>query len=264
MITSSGNARVKLVKSLGLRKRREEEGRFVAEGLHLVSEADAGAIDFCLFTGNCAGTVEGKRIIDALNSSGVETLEISEKLMKEVSEVRSPQGILAVVKMQEGILDEICSKKNATIIVCAGVQDPGNLGTIIRAIDASGAAGLVVSKGSVDVFNGKTVRASMSSIFRVPVARVDDVRTAMKRLKEKGVKLLAADARAKAEFWDADLAQSTAVVLGSEAQGLPDDIIKMCDHAVRIPMPGGAESLNVAVSASVILYEALRQRTKGN
>ncbi len=270
MITSLSNPKVKYVKSLGLRKYREKEKKFVVEGIHLVSEALKASreqgqfkIDFALFSKRITTSKEGKALLADLSSAGVETLEISDKLMSKLSEVETPQGVLAVVNMGEGILDELCSGKNPLIAVCVGIQDPGNMGTIIRTADATGATGIVTSKGSVDMYNAKTVRSSMGSIFHLPIVCLDDIKVGIKRIHEKGIQLVATTPRAKSDFWDIEYSSSVAIVLGSEASGLPEELLNLCDHHVKIPMVGEAESLNVGVAASILFYEALRQRTKG-
>jgi TrmH family RNA methyltransferase len=270
MITSLSNPRVKYVKSLGNRKKRISEKKFVIEGIHLVSEAlkvsgERGLfkIDFALFFKKIKSSKEGKRLLESLTSNGVETIEVPEKIMGDVSEVETPQGILAVVKLPDFDLAELVYSENPLALICVGIQDPGNLGALIRTADAVGCSGVVVSKGCADVYSGKVVRSTMGSIFHLPIVYVEDVKQALAKLEKMNFKLVAAALDGGSDFWSGDYRGLTAFVLGNEGSGLPKQVVDQCGEKVKIPMPGKAESLNVAMSGSILLYEALRQRNRG-
>lgn len=248
--------KLRLVRTL-LEKRqaRRKEQRFVVEGPHLVEEA-AEQIDFAIYA-------EELPIISQLKTKGVACYKISRKQFSKISEVETPQWVLAVVKEKVHTLDDILRVKDPLIVFCAGVQDPGNLGTIIRTADAVGAAGVVLSRGTVDLYNGKVIRATMGSLFHLPVVQAEEIEDTIGKLKKRQVKVIASDVSAKKDLYAIDYKGPVAILVGNEGAGLEDEIIKQADEAIRIPMPGKAESLNVGISTSVILYEALRQRNAG-
>ncbi|PIS28408.1 hypothetical protein COT42_08225 [Candidatus Saganbacteria bacterium CG08_land_8_20_14_0_20_45_16] len=243
--------KLRLVKNLLEKRRsRKKEGLFVVEGQHLVEEAAAN-IKFVLYAENLP-------LIKELESKNTQCFKVSKKEFSEISEVETPQWILAVVKMREYTLADL--KTDGTIVFCHEVQDPGNLGTIIRTADAAGASGVILSKGTVDLYNSKTIRATMGSLFHLPIIEVDDVLETLAQLKKKGIKTVATSLSATKNYFEVDYKGGVAIMLGNEGAGLPAEIVKLCDEAVKIPILGKAESLNVAVSASIMLYEAIRQR----
>lgn len=247
--------KLRLVRNL-LEKRsaRKKEEKFVIEGPHLVEallcsfEASESRFDFVIYSKNLP-------ILEKLKN--VDCYKVSPKQFAEVSEVETPQGILAVVHERKHELKDVLG---GLIVFCAGVQDPGNLGTIIRTADAVGASGIIISKGTVDLYNSKVIRSSMGSIFHLPIVQVDDVAETVKTLKGKKVKVIAADIDGEKDYFLVEYKKPTAILVGNEGAGLDDEVVKLADEVVRIPMPGRAESLNVGVSTAVVLYEALRQR----
>ncbi len=191
---------------------------------------------------------------------GISAYKISKKAFELLTSVETPQGVLAVVRKPKYFLGDILKSRNPLLVVCAGIQDPGNLGTIIRSADAAGASGILLSKGTVELYNQKVIRATMGSLFHVPILEIQETEKELKEIKARGIKLIAADSSGKKDHWASDFSGPTAVLIGNEGTGLPDEILKLCDEVVRVPMPGKAESLNAAMAASIILYEALRQR----
>ena len=259
--------KLKLIKNLLEKRRsRKKEGLFVVEGPHLVEEAAAN-IKFVLYAENLP-------IIKELEAKNIECLKVSKKQFTEISEVETPQWILAVVKMQEYKLNDLMERTGTSpvptcrdslygcplIVFCHEIQDPGNLGTIIRTADAAGASGIILSKGTVDLYNSKTIRSTMGSIFHLPIVEVDDVEETLEFLKKKNIKTVATSLSASKNYFETELKGGVAVVVGNEGAGLPDEVVELCDEAVKIPILGKAESLNVAVSTAVILYEVLRAR----
>jgi TrmH family RNA methyltransferase len=252
--------KIKLVKNL-LEKRsaRRKEGLFVVEGPHLVEEAirSGAKIKFVVST-------HPQREIEE-----IEVIKVSREQFAELSEVRSPQGILAVVKMPECKLGDLLGRAGIKpaptfgcplIVYCLGVQDPGNLGTIIRSADAFGASGVILSKGTVDLYNPKVVRSTMGSLFHLPIVITEDDQATINYLKENKVKLLATEMKTKQAVNSVDLKGPVTVLVGNEGAGLSEEILKQADETVSIPMAGQAESLNVGMATTVVLYEALRQR----
>ncbi|MBU0671861.1 MAG: RNA methyltransferase [Candidatus Margulisbacteria bacterium] len=248
--------KLRLVRTL-LEKRnaRRKEGRFVVEGPHLVEEA-VDQLDFVIYS-------EQLPLVSKLADLGVDCYKVSKKQFAEVSDVETPQGILAVVKQRQFQLSDLFNSVEPLIVFCVEVQDPGNLGTIIRTADAVGAAGVVLAKGTVDLYNSKVIRSTMGSLFHLPIVMVPDTVAAIEQLKKQLVRLIAADILGSDDYFDVDYIGKTAILVGNEGAGLPTNITDLCDQTVKIPMPGRAESLNVGVSTAVVLYEALRQRMRG-
>lgn len=236
---------------------RRKVDQFVVEGPHLVeTAAAAGQIDFVIYAKSSA-------LIPKLEKIGIACFKVSDKEFAKLSDVETPQGILAVVKKRKVLLSEIVTVAKALIVVAIEVQDPGNLGTIIRSADAVGATGVVVSRGTVDPYNSKVVRSTMGSIFHLPIIESDDIEVALGSLRQNKITIVAADIKARQDYFMADFKRPVAILVGNEAAGLGDEIVEHSDQVVKIPMPGKAESLNVGVATSLLLYEALRQRTYG-
>ena len=264
IIESVHNPRVKYIISLGKSKTRKKEKKFIVEGPHLVGEAincfrESGKfpIDFILYSADAPAD-----ILKAARNLGVSCFRTTERVMREISEVETPQGILAVVKEEEFNLNEVLGRKPPLIVFCIDVQDPGNLGTIIRTADAVSASGVILSKGTVDLYNPKVLRSTIGSIFHLPIVHVENIKETIITLKQNGTKIIAAALDAKKSYFDADLGGPVAIIFGNESKGIGRQVEGLCDGSVKIPMPGKAESLNVGVSSAVILYEALRQRSK--
>jgi len=249
------NNKIKLVKNL-LEKRsaRKKEGLFVIEGPHLVEEAGA-LVKFFFYCENLP-------LVKKLEENGSTGYKLSRKQFAELSQVEAPQGILAVVGELEYSLVDTIEKDKSLIIYCIGVQDPGNLGTIIRTADAFGATGIILSKGTVDLYNPKVARSTQGSLFHLPIVMVENDEETIGQLKEKEIKVIASNLSAEDNVFDIDLRGPVALLIGNEGSGLTKEVIKAADRSALIPMRGKAESLNASVAASVILYEILRQRLK--
>ncbi|MBU0629410.1 MAG: RNA methyltransferase [Candidatus Margulisbacteria bacterium] len=241
---------LKLIKNLlETRKARRKEKLFVVEGVRMVEEAGARVKTFFYS--------ENLPIVKKLEEQMSVGYKVSKKQLAEISQVETPQGIVAIVREQEYTLDQIDTK--GVIVYCLGVQDPGNLGTIIRTADAFGASGVILSKGTVDLYNPKVVRATMGSLFHLPIVIVENDEETIAQLKQKNVKIIATDLKAEKIATDGDYRGGVAFLVGNEGSGLLPGIVAQ-GEAVKIPMPGNAESLNVAVSTAILLYEAVRQR----
>ncbi len=237
------------------RKARHKEHLFVVEGPHLVEEAGE-LIKFAIYSENLL-------IVSKLKEKGIDCYKISRQQFADISEVETPQGILAVVREQKFELRDVLKGTNPLVVFCIGVQDPGNLGTIFRTADAVGATGVVLSRGTVDLYNGKVIRSTMGSLFHLPIVQADDEKETIEYLKGRKIRIVATDVSAGKDYFSADFKGATAILVGNEGAGLPKEIINISDEVVKIPMPGKAESLNVGVSTAVVLYEALRQRSHG-
>jgi len=234
------------------RKLREKEGLFVIEGEKLVSEG-LDQIKFLLYSQNLP-------IISLAQEKNIQVYKVSRPVMEKISSVETPPGVIAVAKIKNRLTGELLANENPLILGAVEIQDPGNLGTMLRVVDAVAGSGVITSRGTVDLYNPKVVRSTMGSIFRVPVIQSQDIAETIKELKEKKIKIIGSDLSAKKFHWDTDFTKPSMLLIGNESAGLSSDILELCDETVKIPMPGRAESLNAAMAASVILYEALRQR----
>lgn len=247
--------KLKLIKNLLEKRRaREKEGLFVVEGPHLVEEAirSGAEIEYIVTTHPPTPSLKKRR-----GAQIGEIIEVNAKQFAELSDVETPQGILAVVKVREYRLEDL--RTEGVIVFCHEIQDPGNFGTIIRTADAAGASGIILSKGTVDLYNSKTLRATMGSLFHLPIVEIEDVHETLSFLKKNNIKTVATSLSASKNYFEVDYKDGVAIVVGNEGAGLPKEVVKSCDEIVKIPMPGKAESLNVAVSTALLLYEVIRQ-----
>jgi len=206
----------------------------------------------------------GKGVLKLAENRAVEVLWISDRLMDALAESKTPQPVMAVVKMKEYSEDTLLDHLNGLIIIAHQLQDPGNLGTIIRTSEAVGASGVAITNNTVDPYNDKAIRASMGSILRLPVAHIGDGTAFIRMCKERSFQTAATVLSGERSCFDVDLTKPTVFILGQEGAGLPQDIIADIDLRIHIPMTDAIDSLNVATAAAVVLYETLRQRTKGN
>lgn len=261
MITSAQNPVIKEIKALGNKKFREDKALYFIEGIRFVEEAikERAEVDKILVSERLEHNKGGKEILEKVQSEGYNTFLLPEKLFKEISDTESPQGILAVLKNRQGSLNDILGEKN-NLLILESLQDPGNMGTIIRTADAAGITAIIVSKGCVDIYNPKVLRSTMGSIFRVPVHVSGDLIQTIGTVKSRGIKVYAAHLRGEVNYFDADLRENTAVIIGNEANGLSDAAADASNMLLKIPMSGRAESLNASVAASILMYETVRQR----
>ncbi len=243
-------------------KGRKEGGRneFLVEGPHLLEMAltSGAGIRRVFLTHAFRSKNEG--LLRQLSRKGSEVIETEEHILSRLSDTETPQGVAALVSYKEYSFDSLSLKDNPMMVVCDGIQDPGNLGTIIRTSDAAGADAVILLPGTCDFLSSKVVRASAGSIFSVPVLSAG-LEAMIQWLKKKSIKLVIADARATRNVYEADLRAPLAFALGNEARGVSKSVREKGDLLLRIPIMGSAESLNVGVSAAVLLYEAVRQRT---
>jgi TrmH family RNA methyltransferase len=257
MITSVRNAKVLDAAKLKKRGLREERGLFLVEGAQGVGEAlRASVVETVFHVPGSTGRVP--EVVEAARATGVPTDEVSEQVMAHLTSAVTPQGVVAVARFVDVPLARV-PPEGVVPFLCA-VRDPGNAGTILRSADAAGAAGVVFTTGSVDVYNAKAVRASAGSLFHLPVVREVDAADAVAAFRTGGVQVLAAAADGDVSVYDTDLTGPTVLLLGNEAWGLPSDVRDLADRSVRIPIAGAAESLNLAAAATLLLFEAARQR----
>jgi RNA methyltransferase, TrmH family len=191
--------------------------------------------------------------------AGVEVHRVSEAVLASMSDTATPQGVVARVRSPAVTIEDL-ELKSGLVVVLADVRDPGNAGTLMRSALAAGADGVVACSGAVDPLHPKTVRASAGAIFRIPLVRGGDLEEAIGGLRKRGLVIVGADQNG-VDAWTADLSRPLALVIGNEAWGLATSVRPALDETVSIPMPGPAESLNAGIAGSVLLFEALRQRS---
>lgn len=260
-ITSTQNTIIKEVRSLKNRKDREEKGFFFIEGARIVEEALAAEapISYAILAESYDKTDGGHDAGAGLESAGVKCYVVPDGLFESLCDTRSPQGILAVLKIEPPELHE-ARFSNGIFILLENVRDPGNMGTIIRTADAAGFTGVIATGGCVDVYNPKVLRSTMGSVFHLPVYFYEDTIDAIKLLKANGIRIVASHLSCESTIYQTDLKIPTAFVIGSEAEGISRKVEAEADLLVKIPMPGRAESLNASIAAGVIMFEAVRQR----
>lgn len=276
-ISSVNNARVKDTHNLKQKKFRLRQGLFVIEGLRAVEEAvmcgqvkeifyllEDEDIEKRLKKFRFSDDERTQNVLETAYALGIYVYATDKKVMEKISDTGTPQGILAVVKMSETALADLPmpEAKNSPVVVLDRVQDPGNMGTIIRSADAAGARCVVLLKGCADIYNPKVVRSTMGSMFHLPVISNVEPEELISWCGKEGYQLAVTTLDEADELYDADLNKKTAFVLGNEANGVGEELLKAADIRLFIPMQGKAESMNVAMATTVILYESLRQRRK--
>ncbi len=261
-ITSTTNPRVKALVRLRDRRERDRTGTFLVEGYRELSRAvEAGVALRTVYT--CPALHLGPNepeLLGAAEAAGAEILELAEAPFRKASYRDRPEGLLAVAEQFDVGLDGLDLAGDALVLVVESIEKPGNLGTMLRTADAAGATGVVVCDPTTDPFNPNVVRASIGTLFAVPLA-VADTKEAIRVLREEGVRTVATTPDTSMPHWEADLRGPAALVIGSEQYGLSDAWLGGADEKVRIPMAGRADSLNAAMAAGIVLFEAVRQRS---
>lgn len=266
MITSTVNPRIKqLVQWQSRARERKKDGVFVAEGIKMLEEAPVEWIRDVYLTDELAGRLQNAKtpkeqvLWKKIESVRFET--VTGEVMKRAADTQTPQGVLTVLNQPSYHLEEIFSRdKNGLYLVLEDLQDPGNLGTIVRTSEGAGVSGIVMSRKTVDIFNPKAVRATMGSIYRVPFIYVETLSEALIKMRRAGVSTYAAHLRGETYYNRFSFQNATAFLIGNEGAGLKKETVEAADFCLKIPMEGRVESLNAAVSAALLLYEAHRQR----
>ncbi|SQB35355.1 TrmH family RNA methyltransferase [Clostridium cochlearium] len=257
-ITSKDNNLIKFVRKLRDKKHRKKEKKFIVEGFRFVEEALKSdyCIEYILIQENSLNKLQEFNI--SIESIKDKAYILSGNAFNSISGTENSQGILAIVNMKE-----VYQPKESGIYILADkVQDPGNMGTIIRTAHAANASGILITEGTVDIYNEKTLRASMGSIFYMPI--IEDFKLEKSiYLKSKGFKIIASSLNTDKSLYDLDLHKKNLILaVGNEGNGLSDEVYNISDKTFIIPMPGKAESLNAAVATSIIIFEIVRQNLK--
>lgn len=261
MITSTANAKVKqIVQWQTKAKERRKDKVFLAEGIKMFEEAPEDSVLEVYLSQDVAEKIKAQAaLMKKLNSTGYEI--VSSEVFSKMSDTQTPQGILTVLKQPEYQLEELLKQQNPLFVVLENLQDPGNLGTIIRTGEGAGITGVIMSNQTVDIFNPKTIRATMGSIYRVPFLYVNDLAETLQRLHQKGVHTYAAHLKGETYYDAFSFREPTAFLIGNEGNGLQKATADMAESYLKIPMEGQVESLNAAVATALLMYEAHRQRS---
>lgn len=260
MITSFSNPRVKqVVQWQNKAKERKKDDIFLAEGIKMYEEApEASVREVYIIEDTLKKMKQDDLLAEKLERTGYEV--VSPEVFQKMSDTQTPQGILTVLKRPKYQLDELLKVKNPLFVILEDLQDPGNLGTIVRTGEGAGVTGVIMSKNTVDIFNPKTIRATMGSVYRVPFLYVDSMEDTINRLHESGVKTYAAHLKGETYYDSFSFAQGCAFLIGNEGNGLKKETADMASSYLKIPMEGQVESLNAAIATSLLMYEAHRQR----
>jgi TrmH family RNA methyltransferase len=262
------NPLVKQLRQAFSRAELTEGGDCAVEGLRILEEAIRSGLRFSAVFFRESAQDRAERLLPQIGAQ-VETLLLPDKLFDSLVPSESPQGVAALVRLKEFSLDDVIESERlqvGPIVVLAGLQDPGNLGTILRSSEAFGSAGVVLGEGTVSPFNSKVVRASAGSVFRLPIihghgkAAAGKLGEVSEKLRVRGVRLIATSSHKGTPLDQADLKGAVAVFFGNEGAGLPRDVMSKMDEFIAIPHTSQVESLNAGVAASIVLYEAARQR----
>lgn len=257
MINSMSNKQIKRVVNLQNKARaRREEGVYVAEGLRMCREFSPREVETLYVTEDFAAGRENRRWMADFRWELVTDI-----VMNAMSDTRTPQGVLAVARQRSHTLEEMLGAKGpACLLLLETLQDPGNLGTILRAGEGAGITGLVMNRECADIYSPKVIRSTMGSILRVPFVYADDFEAAARRVKEAGIRLFAAHLEGAKDYDREDYRGNVGFIIGNEGSGLTAQTAALADACIKIPMAGQVESLNAAVAAAVLMYETARQR----
>lgn len=280
MITSSANSRVKqIIQWQTKAKERRKDGVFLVEGMKLFEEAPIEQIKEVYISKSMAEKLSLHQDIDdqtkkkniesdhdnethynrkKLLQTGYEI--VADDVFLKMSDTQTPQGILSVLYRKEYSLEEMLDRENPLIMILENLQDPGNLGTILRTGEGAGITGVIMSSQTVDIYNPKTIRATMGSIYRVPFLYVEDLSKVIERLHKKKIHTYAAHLKGTDYYLDQQFKEPTAFLIGNEGNGLSKEIADLAEKYIKIPMEGKVESLNAAVASALLMYEAHRQR----
>ena len=258
MITSAGNKKIKdlaaLIKKSSARKKHNA---YIIEGIRMFRELKKEEI-LDVFVSESFES-ENKKLLKEIYP---EYETVSDRIFESVSDTKTPQGVMAVVKRKEYTLNSILEKRDTlhNLLILDSLQDPGNLGTLVRAGEGAGITGIIMNETTVDIYNPKVIRSTMGSIFRIPFIYVKDLKEVIQKLYSKKIDIYASSPEGAIEYDCSDYKKDIAFIIGNEAAGISNEVLKAVENKVKIPILGDVESLNAAVAGSILMYEAARQR----
>ena len=260
MITSTSNAKIKRIVQLRKKKKaRDAEGVFLVEGIRMFREIPEKLLQEIYISESCEGK-EGKEIRRRASACGIRPELVSDGVFAYLSDTQTPQGILCVVRQLSYSLEEVADAPCPHMLVLDRLQDPGNVGTILRTAEGAGVTGILLDGECADIYNPKTIRSTMGSIFRMPFYYIQDLEEGIRYLKKRGICTYAAHLEGKRAYDEEDYRKPCAFLIGNEGNGLRPEIADLADTYIRIPMAGEVESLNAAIASAVLMFEAGRQR----
>ncbi|HET6444579.1 MAG TPA: RNA methyltransferase [candidate division Zixibacteria bacterium] len=261
MITSTSNPLIKRIRKLKQKKYRAQEGAFFVEGVRVfLSAVEAKTpIQKILYSPELLKSDLALASIITQREAGIDCVETTAQVFQSISSREHPVGLGAVVSTNWLPLESLPILQDGVFVCLVEVAEPGNLGSIIRTVDAIGGNGLIVAGQSVDPFHPAAVKASMGTLFHVPISHVDSAQNLLSWTKERGITTVMTSARATQSFWDVDYMRPIMIMMGNEREGLPAELMTQGDYSVSMPMGGSASSLNLAVAAGLIMYEILRR-----
>ncbi|WP_010271465.1 TrmH family RNA methyltransferase [Paenibacillus senegalensis] len=265
-IVSLQNPRVKQWSQLLTKKGRDSQKKFMLEGNHLLIEALKAGIklETIIYDRN-AGIPE--ELQPYIPERGLERIAVSREVLAKVADTKTPQPVMAAahqLQVSSEVVLEDRERPYGMVVVVDGVQDPGNLGTIIRAADAAGAGAVILGQGTVDLYNPKTIRATMGSLFHLPIVQAGPLPALLEKAAARGVQIVSTSLSASQSCYNIDFTVDTWIIVGNEGEGVSSEVSRWANQEVIIPIRGQAESLNVAMAATILLYESLRQRELSN
>ncbi|NLP35590.1 MAG: RNA methyltransferase [Clostridiales bacterium] len=263
VITSSSNAQVKNLNLLQKKaKARKEQGVFVVEGTKMFEEARNAGL---LVKAYASESFYQSKISDNANYFLKLDYEVlADNIFKDIADTKTPQGIMGVVRQTEYSLEDILLYSKPLLLLLEDIRDPGNLGTILRSAEGAGVTGVILNRSCVDLYNPKVIRSTMGSIYRVPFYQAENFLAVLEEIKRRGITIFAAHLMGRVYDTEGSFEQSCAFLIGNEANGLSEEVSQMADIRIKIPMEGEVESLNAAVAAAILMYEAARQRRNSN
>ncbi|AKL94508.1 tRNA/rRNA methyltransferase SpoU [Clostridium aceticum] len=261
VITSQQNKLIKHIKALENKKNRKIHGQFMIEGIRIIEECilHEVPIEYLLYTEDVEAVQGGRELLER-GIKKYKSYEVEKKLFDTLSHTETPQGIMAVVNIQDHSLDTLNIKEDAFFLILDRIQDPGNMGTIIRTAEAAGADAVVLTKGCVDPYNNKTIRATMGALFHIPIIEVNDNNTWIEVLKKGHVKLIASNLNTDYDYTKVDYRGKIAIIIGNEANGIDENLLHYVDLSIKIPILGKIESLNASTAAAILIYKAVEHK----
>lgn len=261
-IESATNPLIRRIRALEQRKGREQAGACFVEGIQVVWQAvDAGAaIETLIVAPDLLTSVAAREMVARQQAAGIAVAEVSAAIYERIAMRENPSGLAAIVSITPRDLSSLVVTPASLFVALHDIGNPGNLGTILRTVDAVGGSGVILIGDTTDPYHPNAVKASVGTLFRLPIVQTGRIEDVLTWSRAHGISVVTTSARATQEYWQATYPSPLLMLFGNEGRGLPPDIVAQGDLSVRIPMHGSASSLNLSVAAGVLLYEALRQR----
>ncbi len=255
-ITSNQNSHYKEWKKLHLKKYRNISNLFMIEGVKTINEAIIWGSIFnaILYSGKLFNVNGGSELYKNIEQKDILLYELEHSLLRDLSDTENSQGIIGIIEHPKHNINYLLESKESSIIILEEIQDPGNLGTIIRTADAAGLDGIILSKGCVDVYNEKVIRSTMGSIFHLPIIRDITLNEVIPKLIEKDYQIIGTDLNTKCFYHELKYLKKKALIIGNESNGISKSTSDLCSALVKIPIKGNAESLNAAIAAGILMY----------